>query len=79
MCRALRLFHTGISRDNLFLSVHDALTDQDKMDRLTEVLRRTGGPAIVYCALIKDLRYLESELQRRNFWPMVYHGDLSAY
>ena len=74
-----RLFHTGISRDNLFLSVHDALTDQDKMDRLTEVLRRTGGPAIVYCALIKDLRYLESELQRRNFWPMVYHGDLSAY
>ena len=74
-----RLFHTGISRDNLFLSVHDALTDQDKIDRLAEVLRRTGGPAIVYCALIKDLRYLESELQRRDFWPMVYHGDLSAH
>lgn len=74
-----RLFHTGIARDNLFLSVHDALTDQDKIDRLATVLRRTGGPAIVYCALIKDLRYLESELQRRNFWPMVYHGDLSAH
>ncbi|MGK0519778.1 MAG: ATP-dependent DNA helicase RecQ [Planctomycetota bacterium] len=74
-----RLFHTGIARDNLFLSVHDALTDQDKLDRLTDVLRRTGGPAIVYCALIKDLRYLESELQRRDFWPMVYHGDLSAH
>ncbi len=74
-----RLFHTGISRDNLFLSVHDALTDQDKIDRLADVLRRTGGPAIVYCALIKDLRYLESELQRRDFWPMVYHGDLSAH
>lgn len=74
-----RLFHTGISRDNLFLSVHDALTDQDKLDRLAEILRRTGGPAIVYCALIKDLRYLESELQRRDFWPMVYHGDLSAH
>jgi ATP-dependent DNA helicase RecQ len=74
-----RLFHTGISRDNLFLSVHDALTDQDKLDRLAEVLRLTGGPAIVYCALIKDLRYLESELQRRDFWPMVYHGDLSAH
>jgi ATP-dependent DNA helicase RecQ len=74
-----RLFHTGISRDNLFLSVHDALTDQDKIDRLATVLRRTGGPAIVYCALIKDLRYLESELQRRDFWPMVYHGDLSAH
>ena len=74
-----RLFHTGIARDNLALSVHHALTDQDKLDRLEQVLRRTGGPAIVYCALIKDLRMLESELQRRDFWPMVYHGDLSAH
>lgn len=74
-----RLFHTGIARDNLALSVHHALTDQDKLDRLEEVLRRTGGPAIVYCALIKDLRMLETELQRRDFWPMVYHGDLSAH
>ncbi|MEC9048647.1 MAG: RecQ family ATP-dependent DNA helicase [Planctomycetota bacterium] len=74
-----RLFHTGIARDNLALSVHHALTDQDKLDRLEHVLRRTGGPAIVYCALIKDLRMLETELQRRDFWPMVYHGDLSAH
>jgi ATP-dependent DNA helicase RecQ len=74
-----KLFHTGIARDNLFLSVHDALTDDDKLERLTAVLRRTGGPAIVYCALIKDLRQLEGELQRRDFWPMVYHGDLSAH
>ena len=74
-----RLFHTGIARDNLALSVHHALTDQDKLDRLEQVLRCTGGPAIVYCALIKDLRMLETELQRRDFWPMVYHGDLSAH
>jgi ATP-dependent DNA helicase RecQ len=75
-----RLFHTGIARDNLALSVHHATTDQDKLDRLEHVLRRTGGPAIVYCALIKDLRMLEAELQRRGgFWPMVYHGDLSAH
>ncbi|MFK7742628.1 MAG: ATP-dependent DNA helicase RecQ [Planctomycetota bacterium] len=74
-----RLFHTGIARDNLFLSVHETLTDQDKFDRLAEVLGQTGGPAIVYCALIKDLRLLESELQRRGFFPMVYHGDLSAH
>ena len=73
------LFHTGIARDNLFLSVHDALTDDDKLERLAAVLQRTGGPAIVYCALIKDLRQLEGELQRRDFWPMVYHGDLSAH
>jgi len=70
---------TVSARDNLFISMHETQTDQDKIERLAEVLHRTGGPAIVYCALIKDLRYLESELQRRNFWPMVYHGDLSAH
>ncbi|MCA8973974.1 MAG: ATP-dependent DNA helicase RecQ [Planctomycetes bacterium] len=72
-------FSTGIARDNLFLSVHHALTDDDKLARLEEVLARTGGPAIVYCALIKDLRRLEGELQRRGFHPLVYHGDLSAH
>ncbi len=73
------LFHTGIARDNLFLSVHDAETDDDKLARLSAVLERTGGPAIVYCALIKDLARLEGELQRRGIRPMVYHGDLSAH
>jgi ATP-dependent DNA helicase RecQ len=82
--RALRLddaplFHTGIARDNLFLSVHHAADDADKLERLTAVLARTGGPAIVYCALIKDLLALETDLQRRGFWPMVYHGGLSAH
>ncbi|MCB9878247.1 MAG: ATP-dependent DNA helicase RecQ [Planctomycetes bacterium] len=73
------LFHTGVDRDNLFLSVHEAPDDQDKLERLSAVLERTGGPAIVYCALIKDLRWLEGELQRRGLQPMVYHGDLSAH
>ncbi|MCC7062413.1 MAG: RecQ family ATP-dependent DNA helicase [Planctomycetes bacterium] len=72
-------FHTGIARDNLFLSVHDVHTDQDKLDRLLTILARTGGPAIVYCALIRDLARLEGELQRRGFAPLVYHGDLSAH
>ncbi|MBL8728017.1 MAG: RecQ family ATP-dependent DNA helicase [Planctomycetes bacterium] len=73
------LFHTGIARDNLFLSVHDAATDDAKLARLLAVLDRTGGPAIVYCALIKDLLRLEGELQRRGLAPLVYHGQLSAH
>ncbi|MBX3465075.1 MAG: RecQ family ATP-dependent DNA helicase [Planctomycetes bacterium] len=73
------LFHTGIARDNLFLSVHPAPGDDDKLARLLAVLERTGGPAIVYCALIRDLLRLEGELQRRGLRPLVYHGDLSAH
>jgi ATP-dependent DNA helicase RecQ len=73
------LFHTGIARDNLFLSVHETHTDDDKFARLLAVLDRTGGPAIVYCALIRDLLALESLLLRRGIEPLVYHGDLSAH
>ncbi|MGE3173216.1 MAG: ATP-dependent DNA helicase RecQ [Planctomycetota bacterium] len=73
------LFHTGIERENLFLSVHECPTDDDKLDRATAVLQRTGGPAIVYFALIKDLARAEGELQRRGHRPLVYHGDLSAH
>jgi ATP-dependent DNA helicase RecQ len=72
------LFHTGIARDNLFLSVHPCGSDDDKLARLFAVLDRTGGPAIVYCALIRELLRLEGELQRRGLRPLVYHGELSA-
>ena len=73
------LFHTGIARDNLFLAVHAADGDDDKLARLEAVLERTGGPAIVYGALIKDLTRLEGTLQRRGLRPLLYHGDLSAH
>ncbi len=72
-------FHTGIARDNLCLSVQHVNDDQAKLERLLTVLERTGGPAIVYCALIKDLSRLEGELQRRGMQPLVYHGGLSAH
>jgi ATP-dependent DNA helicase RecQ len=71
-------FHTGIDRPNLFLSVADCDGDEAKLARLWSVLERTGGPAVVYCALIRDLLRLEGELQRRGLRPLVYHGDLSA-
>ncbi|MCA8965101.1 MAG: C-terminal helicase domain-containing protein, partial [Planctomycetes bacterium] len=72
-------FHTGIARDNLCLSVQQVADDAAKLERLLAVLDRTGGPAIVYCALIKDLTRLEGELQRLGMQPLVYHGGLSAH
>ncbi|MBK8100645.1 MAG: RecQ family ATP-dependent DNA helicase [Planctomycetes bacterium] len=72
------LFHTGIERPNLYLSVQHCATDEDKFDHLHARLQRTGGPAIVYCALIQSLLALEGELLRRGVRPLVYHGKLSA-
>jgi ATP-dependent DNA helicase RecQ len=73
------LFHTGIARPNLFLSVRHCDHDEDKLARLLAVLQRTGGPAIVYTALIRDLLALEAQLQRAGYRPLLYHGDMSAH
>ncbi len=73
------LFHTGIDRPNLFLEVQQPSEDADKVNALLPLLERTGGPAIVYFALIRDLARVEGELQRRGMRPLVYHGDLSAH
>ncbi len=82
--RVLRLpatpvFRTGIARDNLFLEVHDTPDEDAKFAALEAVLQRTGGPAIVYGALIQDLLRLETRLLRAGYRPLLYHGELSAH
>jgi hypothetical protein len=50
------LFHTGIARDNLFLSVHDVRATTNRSWRgCSRCSNAPAAPAIVYCALIKDL------------------------
>ena len=73
-----KLFHSGIERPNLSLSVTEIFRPEDKLERILEVCEHVGGPGIVYTALIRDLLHLEGELQRRGYMPLVYHGKLSA-
>ena len=72
------MWHAGIERENLFLAVHEVDRTEDKLPRLLQVIDRVGGPGIVYFALIRELNAAESELRRRGYRPLVYHGDLSA-
>jgi len=72
-----RIFHTGIERENLFLGVKEVFSDEEKIDHVVARAREIGGPGIVYLALIRDLLELETELRRRGFHPLIYHGDLS--
>jgi ATP-dependent DNA helicase RecQ len=72
------LYHTGIERENLFLSVQEVADEDDKLARLRARLLAVGTPAIVYFALIKDLERVETELRRQGLRPLVYHGKLSA-
>lgn len=72
------VIHTGIERDNLYLAVREVQSAEEKVDHVEARCREIGGPGIVYCALIRDLLRLESDLRRRGFEPLVYHGDLPA-
>ncbi|MEM7198982.1 MAG: ATP-dependent DNA helicase RecQ [Planctomycetota bacterium] len=72
------MFHAGIERPNLCLSVHEVTSAEQKIDRASEVIERVGGPGVIYCALIRELLRLEGELQRRGFEPLIYHGELSS-
>lgn len=74
-----RMFHTGIERENLFLSVHEVSSKEDKLDRIVERMELIGGPGIVYSAIIRDLHELEDQLRRRGYNPIIYHGKLSTH
>ena len=73
-----RLFHTGIERPNLFVGVREVQDDDDKFERIRDVVSRVRGPGIIYMALIKDLVVLQERLLRAGFDALVYHGDLPA-
>ena len=73
------MYHTGIERDNLFLSVHEVHTKEEKLARVLAMLAEVGGPGIVYNAIIRDLHELEDQLRSRGYEPIVYHGKLSAH
>lgn len=74
-----KLFHSGIERPNLHLSVHQVFDGEERLERIVSLVDRLGGPGIVYMSLIRDLRVLEDELLRRGKTPLVYHGGLSAH
>ncbi|MCC6784410.1 MAG: ATP-dependent DNA helicase RecQ [Planctomycetes bacterium] len=72
------LWHCGVERKNLFLAVREVNDREAKLARVLEIVERVGGPGIVYFALIKELAAVETELRKRGYDPLIYHGDLSA-
>ena len=73
-----QLFHTGIERANLFLSVHEVHTKEEKVEHIVAMMEKVGGPGIVYNAIIRDLHDVEDQLHRLGYKPIIYHGKLSS-
>ncbi|WP_153557296.1 RecQ family ATP-dependent DNA helicase [Roseimaritima sediminicola] len=77
---SVRIFNSGIERENLELDAVDVWDDADKVAQIETVLDdpRYGstGSGIVYFSLIKSLERISELLRVRGVDHLCYHGDL---
>ena len=69
----------GIERENLFLATTSVYDQEEKLDRLAQIIRAIDGPGIVYGAVIRDLHNIQEGLRQRGISTLLYHGELSNH
>jgi len=77
----MKLFHEGINRPNLQLSVESVWDDAEKLEWIIQTQQemiREQGSGIVYFTLIKTLDWFSEQLRQRGIEHLCYHGDLNA-
>ena len=75
----VQIFHEGIDRPNLRLSVEEVWGDDEKLTRIVDIQRRNqneAGSGIVYFTLIRTLERFSERLQATKIPHLCYHGDL---
>lgn len=74
----VRMFHEGIDRPNLTLSVTDVWGEDEKLDQILKIKESANhGAGIAYFVLIKTLMRFSDRLFEQGVPHLVYHGDLS--
>ncbi len=75
----VRVFHQGIERPNLFLSVQEVFSQDDKLEIIAKKIQELKeGSGIVYFSLIGDLLKMSERLQSLGIEHLVYHGKLES-
>lgn len=72
----LELFQTSAKRRNLQYFVFAANGQQEKLERLIELLQSEEGPKIVYVSRVKTAEDLAKNLRAYGFSTKAYHGQL---
>jgi ATP-dependent DNA helicase RecQ len=73
------IVHTGFYRPNLYLAAQSPTDEEDRRERLLEMLRaEAGASGIVYVSTVKAVEQLADFLSSRNFSAGMYHGRLKA-
>ena len=73
----MRVFNTGIYRDNLRYEVLRVTNEQEKREQLARVMRETEGTGVVYCATVKAVEALAELFRGSDFEVRAYHGKLA--
>lgn len=67
----------GICRPNLYLEADHCFGEEEKFEKIYELLKQQQGSAIVYFTLIAGLDRFASFLDIKKFPYSVYHGKLA--
>ena len=71
------IFHEGINRPNLYLSVRNLWGEDEKFAEITRVIEKNRGSGIIYFVLIKDLYMMSDRLNKIKIPHLIYHGELA--
>lgn len=74
--KSVKLFHEGIERPNLRLTVEQVWGEEDKINHLKAIRRKQTGNMIAYFSLIKTLEQFSDCLTKQNISHLCYHGRL---
>jgi ATP-dependent DNA helicase RecQ len=72
----VKLFHEGIDRPNLRLSVIDVYAEDEKLEHILRIHKAHPGSGIVYFTLIKTLLRFSDQLRELGTHHLMYHGKL---
>jgi ATP-dependent DNA helicase RecQ len=72
------IVHTGFYRPNLHLAVSMTPDEDQRRDRLLELLAQEEGSGIIYAATVKSVNELTEFLAASGFSVASYHGRLKA-
>lgn len=74
--REMKVFETKQARKNLSYAALSTRNDEEKWNRLLELLESNSEPTIVYVSRIKTGEKLSESLKNRGFDAAIYHGKM---
>lgn len=69
-------YTTASTRENLSYSVTKVETENERYEKLRNLLSEKDVPTIIYCSRIKTVEELTKKLNRDNFKSTMFHGRL---